>query len=207
MEPHHRERVPPAVAPSPSPPRDGRIRRAEGRRVFVVQELWRCYYGGHGYMFSESKLGYWIPADANTITAASWLSNRDITQFIARIRAHQILMITDSCYSGSIIAGHQIHSAAKGLDDLTIRKRRTVVVLTSGGEEPVADQGVEGHSIFAWNLMQSLKTVDQWAPGARVFDSVRDNVTKKFPQTPQYGESLAAGHQEGGDYLFEVRQY
>ncbi len=161
------------------------------------------YYGGHGYMFSESKLGYWIPADANTITAASWLSNRDITQFIARIRAHQILMITDSCYSGSIIAGHQIHSAAKGLDDLTIRKRRTVVVLTSGGEEPVADNGLNNHSIFAYFLLRDLDQKKYLIHiGFDLFTDVKDSVTASVPQTPEYGSLGIAGHDEGMDYVF-----
>jgi hypothetical protein len=28
-----------------------------------------------------------------------------------------------------------------------------------------------------------------------------------FPQEPQYGAAVGAGHQRGGDFLFEVRSY
>ena len=31
-------------------------------------------------------------------------------------------------------------------------------------------------------------------------------VARELPQRPQYGASSAAGHQSGGDYLFEQRQ-
>ena len=164
------------------------------------------YYAGHGFLLESNHTGYWIPADGKINDPKNWLSNNDIARYLGGIAARQVALISDSCYSGSF-AGTQKVDVHGLLDPKRVLDNRTVVVMSSGGEEPVADQGVEGHSIFAWNLMQSLKTVDQWAPGARVFDSVRDNVTRKFPQTPQYGESLAAGHQEGGDYLFEVRQY
>jgi hypothetical protein len=30
-------------------------------------------------------------------------------------------------------------------------------------------------------------------------------VKKEFPQTPKYGSVTAAGHQRGGEYLFELR--
>ena len=164
------------------------------------------YYAGHGFLLESNRTGYWIPADGKINDPKNWLSNNDIARYLGGIAARQVALISDSCYSGSF-AGTQKVDVHGLLDPKRVLDNRTVVVMSSGGEEPVADQGAEGHSIFAWNLMQSLKTVDQWAPGARVFDSVRDNVTRKFPQTPQYGESLAAGHQEGGDYLFEVRQY
>jgi hypothetical protein len=83
--------------------------------------------------------------------------------------------------------------------------KRSVVVLSSGGDEPVADEGKGGHSIFAWNLMQVVGSVTNWTPGSTVFADVQKGVRKEFPQTPKYGSVTAAGHQAGGDYLFESR--
>ena len=37
-------------------------------------------------------------------------------------------------------------------DDILMK--RSVVVLSSGGDEPVSDEGKDGHSIFAWNLAE-----------------------------------------------------
>lgn len=78
-------------------------------------------------------------------------------------------------------------------------------VMTSGSDEPVADTGKEGHSVFAWNLLEEIKKLDSWSVGASVFDTVKVAVERELPQTPQYGASITAGHEQGGDFLFERR--
>ncbi len=78
--------------------------------------------------------------------------------------------------------------------------------MSSGGNEPVFDSGKQGHSPFSYNLMNQLSQVSQWQAGGNVFERVRFAVAKELPQRPQYGASSAAGHQSGGDYLFEQRQ-
>jgi hypothetical protein len=77
--------------------------------------------------------------------------------------------------------------------------------MSSGGDEPVADSGRNGHSIFAWHFMRALENLDRWQVGGNLYERVRDAVVKDFPQTPQYGASRTAGHQGGTDYLFERR--
>ncbi len=39
-------------------------------------------------------------------------------------------------------------------------------------------------------------------PGVNVFAEVRQRVSKDYPQTPQYGAAVSAGHTAGGEYLF-----
>ena len=74
-------------------------------------------------------------------------------------------------------------------------------------DEPVSDEGKGGHSIFAWNLMESMKKVGEVSAGANLFDTVRAGVTQDYPQVPQYGSSTSAGHVKGGDYLLEARSF
>ena len=78
--------------------------------------------------------------------------------------------------------------------------------MTSGSDEPVADTGKSGHSVFAWNLLEQINQLDDWRSGATVFSTVRTGVERELPQSPQYGASLSAGHQQGGDFLFERRE-
>jgi hypothetical protein len=70
----------------------------------------------------------------------------------------------------------------------------------------VADSGRNGHSPFAFNLMQTLEKVPTWRPGSNVFEQVRFQVARQLPQRPQYGASTVGGHEPGADYLFEQRQ-
>lgn len=163
------------------------------------------YYAGHGYLNRKTGTGYWIPADASSKDPATWISNNSISEMLTEIRSKQMVMISDSCYSGSLTKeqGVGVSGGVKPADILT---KRSVVVMASGGDEPVADEGKNGHSIFAWYLMEALNNVDSWKIGTNIFERIQTDVMKSFPQTPQYGAAISAGHQIGGDYLFEFRQ-
>ncbi|TDP61689.1 YDG domain-containing protein, partial [Roseateles toxinivorans] len=164
------------------------------------------YYAGHGELVESTGLGYWQLADADAKKPETWLSNADIGRMIAQIGASQVALISDSCYSGSLVSDERIRATPGGADPQAMLARKSVVVMSSGGNEPVFDEGKNGHSPFAWNLMNQLKQVNSWQAGGNVFERVRFAVAKELPQRPKYGSSSAAGHQAGGDYLFEQRQ-
>jgi hypothetical protein len=109
--------------------------------------------------------------------------------------------VSDSCYSGSLTK-EQKFTPGRELDPEQILKQRSVLVLSSGDDEPVSDEGKEGHSIFAWNLVKTLQSTGSLTPGARIWSSVRTGVSSEYPQQPQYGAVVSAGHTEGGDFLF-----
>ncbi|MDB5946242.1 MAG: hypothetical protein JWQ33_1268, partial [Ramlibacter sp.] len=162
------------------------------------------YYAGHGYSLEKNGAGYWLPSDASVSDPAGWISNSDVAKLLAGIRSRQMAVISDSCYSGAF-AREGMGSVGRGVTADEVLTKRSVVVLSSGGDEPVADEGKEGHSIFAWNLMKAVNTVENWRPGSTIFTEVQVGVKKEFPQTPKYGSVTSAGHQQGGDYLFELR--
>ncbi|HRB29675.1 MAG TPA: caspase family protein [Nitrosomonas sp.] len=164
------------------------------------------YYAGHGYMNTKTGNGYWIPSDASAKNPQSWISNTSISEMLVNITSKQMVMISDSCYSGAFTKEQKIGLNIQNAKPDDILGKRSVVVMASGGDEPVADEGRGGHSIFAWFLMQALQNVENWKIGTNVFEQIQNNVKKSFPQVPQYGAAVSAGHQEGGDYLFEFRQ-
>lgn len=161
------------------------------------------YYAGHGYLLDDTGMGYWIPVDGSVKTAAQWLSNADIAKLLAAIPARQLLLVSDSCFSGSL-AREQALDANTGTGAEVLRKR-SVVVLSSGGEEPVSDEGKGGHSIFAWHLLRTLDKVSGTQPGFEVYRAVHKGVSDDYPQQPQYGAVISAGHEAGGEYLFDAR--
>lgn len=164
------------------------------------------YYAGHGELVPSTGLGYWQPANADADRPQTWLSNSDIEKMLSRIGASQVALISDSCYSGSLVSGTRIRASTGEVDPDEVLRRKAVVVMSSGGNEPVFDEGKEGHSPFAWNLMRTLQQVSSWQAGGNVFERVRYAVARALPQRPQYGTSPRAGHESGTDYLFEQRQ-
>lgn len=160
------------------------------------------YYAGHGYLMDDTNMGYWIPVDASVKTAANWISNTDIGKLLKAIPARQVILVSDSCFSGSLTREQKVVPSGEVDKWLT---QRSVVVLSSGGEEPVSDEGKNGHSVFAWNLVQALSSRQGAAPGTTVWQEVHRNVSKDFPQEPQYGAVVSAGHVPGGDFVFRPK--
>jgi uncharacterized caspase-like protein len=164
------------------------------------------YYAGHGEVVEATKLGYWQLADADAKRPETWLSNADIGKLVTQLGASQVALVSDSCYSGSLVSDERIRATAGTVDPAQVLARRSVVVMSSGGNEPVFDAGKNGHSPFAFSLMNSLGDLTSWQAGGNVFERVRFAVARELPQRPRYGANVAAGHSSGGDYLFERRQ-
>ena len=162
------------------------------------------FYAGHGYLMEDLQMGFWIPVDASVKTAKGWISNSDISKLLAAIPARQLILISDSCFSGTLTREGKVPEV-----DVTrpgdISQRRSVVVMSSGGDEPVSDEGKDGHSVFAWNLIRTLENTGSITPGLRVWSNLHRSVMQDFPQEPQYGAVVSAGHVAGGDFLFLPR--
>lgn len=164
-------------------------------------------YAGHGHLVEKTQRGYWIPGNASPDDPKQWISNQDIARALGNISAKQIFLVSDSCYSGTLTGEAKIDRMDIPTDPQAVLERRSVTALSSGGDEPVADEGRNGHSVFAWHLMEQLKAVKDVSLGVGVYERIAESVKSEIPQTPQYGASMSSGHQRGGDYLFEVRQH
>jgi hypothetical protein len=126
---------------------------------------------------------------------------------LANIPARQVLLVSDSCYSGTLTREGKVERSEVLPDPRAVLERRSVTVLSSGGDEPVADAGKDGHSVFAWHFLRTLGRVAQWSNGVDIYERLAEGVQLDFPQQPQYGAALGAGHEPGADFLFEVRRY
>lgn len=164
------------------------------------------YYAGHGHIHPGSASGYWLPADADVENPKTWISNADISRMLTNISAKQILLVSDSCFSGALTREAETSSKnAPSISPNAILKRRSVAVMSSGSEEPVADSLGEGNSPFADALLKKLSNLNATKEPLRAqaaLESIREEVAKNSPQTPQYGVLMSAGHTAGGDYLF-----
>lgn len=163
------------------------------------------YYAGHGYNDKEVEEAYWLPIDARGRDNANWISATDITKNVKGIPARHVLIVSDSCYSGKLRAATVGISEPSGreklLQQLSDRKSRTV--MASGGDEPVADGGGGGHSVFAKALLKGLKEMNRniFTAEDLFINFIQEVVTGESKQTPEYNPILNSGH-EGGDFIF-----
>ncbi len=168
------------------------------------------YYAGHGHFDREAEKAYWLPIDARREDSANWVSADDITGSIKAIPARHVLVVSDSCYSGSIYRGLGLTPAATAERDRFMQKMqagKSRMLMASGGNEPVADGGGDGHSVFARVFLTGLTKMERNSfTGAELFrDFVQERVSGKADQTPEYNPLRNSGH-ESGDFVFVRKQ-
>jgi len=158
------------------------------------------YYAGHGWQDQDTNRGYWLPVDAKKDRRTHWISNATVSDTLKALLAKHIIVVADSCYSGTLArgAGASLRNADYWKKMVNKRAR---VALTSGGLEPVADQGGGGHSPFARAFMDSLRGNEAVMDATQMFSEMRRPIMINANQTPEYSDVRDAGH-DGGDFLF-----
>ena len=172
------------------------------------------YYAGHGQL-DLGKRGYWIPVDAEVERNTRWILNVQITDLLLKMKAREVLVVSDSCYAGAMTAldDSGISTIRSGLEEgqiaeatRKIRELASRTMLTSGGLSPVDDGGGDGHSLFARAFLDVLNANNGVLEGYQLFNALESRVLKMAQerytdQKPLYAQIRQAGH-EGGDFFF-----
>ncbi len=162
------------------------------------------FYAGHGYLDRQTGEGFWLPADAEEDSQANWVPVHTVTSTLRAMIAKHVLVIADSCYSGTLLreAPAMLSTGAERHTELRrIASARGRKALTSGGLEPVVDNGGDGHSVFTRALLNTLSGNREILEGYQLYTGLRRSVVLNAEQTPQYSDIRFAGD-EGGDFLF-----
>ena len=167
------------------------------------------YYAGHGHLDLDTDTGFWQAADADPVDDLDWIPTERITRTLRAIKSNNILVIADSCFSGTLLRGGSVgtkFSAESGVIQRLIEEK-TRVAFTSGGLAPVADNLLGGrNSVFAKELIAILQQSTKPLSATDLFSQVRSRVTSVsnalgFEQSPQFSNLIRSGH-KGGDFVF-----
>jgi tetratricopeptide (TPR) repeat protein len=163
------------------------------------------YYAGHCHHDRDTDEAYWLPVNAQADNSANWISADDITRDVRAIPSAHVLVISDSCYSGYLVraADAAIEPKERGAYLKKMLKSKSRNLMSSGGDEPVADSGAPGHSVFAWAILESLRQMeDDNFTAADLFQRfIQPGVGGRSDQLPQYSLIRNSGH-EYGDFVF-----
>ena len=178
------------------------------------------YYAGHGARLKSGagamESGYWLPVNADAPPEDRfWVPNEQITGHLGRLTAKRVLVVADSCYSGllstdpSYLFLNDKVSYSKEYIKFKLPKRSRLL-LSSGGDKPVLDEGSGGNSVFARAFLDELEANQGILSSPELFSRIRKRVEvaaakNKFVQTPEFKSIKGAGH-EVGDFFFVPRQ-
>jgi uncharacterized caspase-like protein len=175
------------------------------------------YYAGHGNIDEGTQRGYWLPVDSDISKKANWISNREISEVISLFKAKQIMVVADSCYSGTMTTNSlprpsfdmQPSERKEWLELISEIQSRTV--LTSGGVQPVLDIGAGDHSVFADAFLSALRlnkesSLEGYSLYRKIVDKVKhDAGVLDLEQIPQYSPIAHTGH-ESGEFILVRKQ-
>lgn len=181
------------------------------RELLTDKDNLLVYYAGHGEI-DTSRQGYWLPVDAQLNQPNSWISNRAISDILTTMQARHVLVIADSCYSGTMTRSALARFG--GMADnvwgdwvKTMVAGRSRTALTSGGVQPVADAANKGgHSVFATALLTVLRDNNQLLTGQELFREIAGGMALRsanagLQQAPEYAPIQFAGHEAGEFFL------
>jgi hypothetical protein len=173
------------------------------------------YYAGHGMLDESNGRGYWLPVDADVSNNANWISNTAITDILNVINAKHILVVADSCFSGTLtqspLARSQVDVPADVRNEWikVMAETRARITLTSGGLEPVLDGGGGEHSLFSKAFLATLRDNEDILEGYSLYYQILNrmgssevsSIPQGAGQVPQYAPIHLAGH-ESGEFFF-----
>ena len=159
-------------------------------------------YSGHGAYENDINEGYWIPVDAEPDSTSSFIANSYIVKYLKAIKAHHILLIVDSCFSGSLFSTREveINTASQRLDNIASRW-----LLTAGRMEVVSDGKPGDNSPFTDNVLYFLENNDTPSLSiSKLAQQVTEAVVYNTKQTPR-GEPLQDMGHRGGQFHFHQK--
>ena len=184
----------------------------ELRNTLTAKDNLLIYYAGHGELDEVNGRGYWLPVDANKFDTTNWISNVSLTDILNSLSAKHIMVVADSCYSGTMSSSSIARLGAdlpqevqkEWLAIMSQTKARTV--LTAGGIKPVLDGGGGEHSIFANAFLGALEENQDLLEGNSLYRQVLSKVTLRAKalnqnQVPEYSPIKHSGH-EAGEFFF-----
>jgi hypothetical protein len=163
------------------------------------------YFSGHGDL-DENDDGYWAPVDAQRKedNIDSLIPNSTVRDKIKSMKCRHVLLVSDSCFSGSLISRGDDHREGANLVADALEQKKSRRIMTSGGHDQTVSDG-KRNSPFAEAILSELRhnhhpqlIIDD------LFHTVRKITRSNAEQMPQLEPLFGAGDM-GGRFVFNLK--
>jgi WD40 repeat protein len=149
------------------------------------QDVFVFFMAGHGKTVDGRF--YFIPQDfrytGDASFAASGVGQDLLQQWLARIPARKSVLLFDACESGALT---QDQPARRGMEELTAIDRLTRAmgrtVLTATTDDQPAAEGVNGHGVFTYALLQGFGEAQADQDGLIAVTELASYVDRRVPE-------------------------
>lgn len=163
------------------------------------------FFAGHGTykpgLSDEGNEGFLIPIDGEQRKYHTFISANDLAIPLKSCKAKHILLITDACFSGSLVSmgtrGAGTASTGNSFSSLETRQlyaKKSRQIMASGNLDPVPDK-----SEFIKYLIQALDQNNDNLPSDRLLENIRPQTINNTGglTTPICARLLYMGDEEG----------
>lgn len=152
------------------------------------------HFAGHGTVHSKTNKGFWIPQDAEN-QISDFIPNSTVVDTIYGIDAKHVLLILDSCFSGTFL--NQLRTKVE-LHYSKLNASKSRWVLTSGRNEKVSDGQPGIGSPFSIILNEFLEqNTSKTFSVSELATIVSKGTGSTANQQPLFSHIEGVGHEDG----------
>ncbi len=164
------------------------------------------YFAGHGEYNADSTLGWWVPVDADPDNPGTYILDAVVRNYVRSMRAQHVYLVADSCFSGNLFASNRSLAPINDKFYSKLQAKRSRWGFTSGNLEPVSDNGLNGHSVFAYYFIKFLKeNTSLYVVPSEIANHVIPLVANNSAQMPR-SQPLQAANHEGGQLVLRLTE-
>lgn len=176
---------------------------------YKPQDQLLIFFAGHGQYDDVFGEGFLVAKNSlrNDVSKNSYISHNRIRSNINNIPCEHIFLTMDVCFGGTFdpLLASSRSAAYEVTDDreYLVRKlsKKTRKYLTSGSKEYVSDGVAGGHSPFARNMLEALKS-NGGEDRILILDEIKAYM-ERLKSTPRFGEF--GSDENGSDFVFIAR--
>ncbi|MCX8523398.1 caspase family protein [Chryseobacterium formosus] len=158
------------------------------------------FFSGHGDFDDKLDLGYFIPFEAELYKKNTYIPNTSVLNYIKAFEYRHVVLISDSCFSGSIFSySRKTRNSHERLYEIPSKW-----AVSSGRIEEV-DDGIPGeNSPFTQSLIAILSSGTHNISISELTNQVVKDVADKYEQIPR-GAALQNLGDKGGEFFFKIK--
>lgn len=163
------------------------------------------YFAGHGKIHPKTKKGFWIPFDAVHTSTHNHINNSTVIDCLEGIDAKHLLLISDSCFSGTFITASRNIDPEKHYKKLDEKPSRWL--FASGRDEAVSDGKPGCGSPFSNSLIDYLDNNENSLVSiSEIAQQVSKDTGSITNQQPLYAPLILSDYRhQGGEMVFRVK--
>jgi formylglycine-generating enzyme len=164
----------------------------------TIRDNLLVYFAGHGYFDRAYQLGYLVPCDGDIDahnTPHNCITNDELIKMLKPIKLHQLLVVSDSCFSGGLLMDSTRKIGTYDTQEDTpefakrLSEKKCRWIIASALLTHASDGGFyEQNSPFAKRFVTILKQNDQkLLSSKRLLLDLEESVSEGHEQTPVGG--------------------